>query len=238
MKIAIVHGQSHCGTTCQMGRLFAEKLADKSDIEEFFLPRDLGGAYCVGCYRCIEDETKCHAWEMKSRILNALEKADLWIFTTPNYCMSASAPMKAFLDLTFDMWMVHRPKAWAFRKRAVVFSASAGASCKGAVGVIAKSLQYWGVPEIRSFALPVHAMNWEGVDGKTKDKIARKLDGLARGVTRRGDPKTGWKTKILFFIMRGLHAKGWDSSPKEGEYWKERGWLGKSRPWKDKERQS
>ena len=58
IKIVMIHGQNHRGTTWHMGRILADKLAEKEDIIEFFLPRDLNH-FCLGCYSCIEDETKC-----------------------------------------------------------------------------------------------------------------------------------------------------------------------------------
>ncbi len=33
-------------------------LASEQEITEFFLPRDLEH-HCLGCYACLEDETKC-----------------------------------------------------------------------------------------------------------------------------------------------------------------------------------
>ena len=54
-------------------------------------------------------------------------ESDLLIFTTPNYCMMPSAPMKAFLDLFFTYWLVHRPHDEMFKKRAVVISTASGA---------------------------------------------------------------------------------------------------------------
>lgn len=127
MKIVLIHGQNHKGCTCHMGRMLAESLADKADVTEFFLPRDMNH-FCLGCYSCIENEEKCPFWAEKKVILDALEQAELFIFTTPNYCLAPSGAMKSFLDLMFDCWMVHRPKEWMFKKRAVVISASAGAS--------------------------------------------------------------------------------------------------------------
>lgn len=38
MKIVIIHGQSHQGSTCHIARQLAEKL--KGETKEFFLPRD------------------------------------------------------------------------------------------------------------------------------------------------------------------------------------------------------
>ena len=126
MKIALIHGQNHKGTTYHMGRILADKLASEEDVSEFFLPRDLNH-FCLGCYSCIEDETKCPFWNEKKVIIDAMEKADLFILTSPNYCLAPSGAMKSFLDLMFDNWMVHRPKEWMFRKRAAILSASAGA---------------------------------------------------------------------------------------------------------------
>ena len=46
MKIVLIHGQTHKGTTYHMGRVLAEKLTDNKNITEFFLPRDLNH-FCV-----------------------------------------------------------------------------------------------------------------------------------------------------------------------------------------------
>lgn len=49
MKIAIIHGQSHKGSTYHIAHMLAEKI--NGDIKEFFLPRDFG-EFCVGCTMC------------------------------------------------------------------------------------------------------------------------------------------------------------------------------------------
>lgn len=58
MKIALINDQNHKGSTYHIGRMLAETLATSPDITEFFLPRDLNH-FCLGCYQCIEDITKC-----------------------------------------------------------------------------------------------------------------------------------------------------------------------------------
>ncbi len=56
MKIAMIHGQNHKGTTCRVGRMLAKKLI--GEVKEFFLPKDFG-EYCVGCTTCfMKNETK------------------------------------------------------------------------------------------------------------------------------------------------------------------------------------
>ena len=55
MKIVIIHGQSHKGSTYHIAHMLAEKIG--SDIKEFFLPKDFG-EFCVGCTKCFtESET-------------------------------------------------------------------------------------------------------------------------------------------------------------------------------------
>ena len=67
MKIVMIHGQNHKGSTYNIGRMIANKIAKEEDIVEFFLPRDLNH-FCVGCYACIEDVTRCPFFEEKDRI--------------------------------------------------------------------------------------------------------------------------------------------------------------------------
>lgn len=231
MKIVLINGQNHKGSSYHMGRMLAELLADNADITEFFLPRDMNH-FCAGCYSCIEDETKCPFWDGKKVILDALEQADLFVFTTPNYCLAPSGAMKSFLDLMFDCWMVHRPKEWMFRKRAVVLSASAGASCKKAMKPIKDSLFYWGVPYVRTYGLPVAAMNWGMVKPEKRKKIDKALSRIAKNLSCTKPPRVGIKTRFIFGVMGKMHSAGWDSSPVEKEYWQSRGWLGRERPWK------
>ena len=96
MRITLIHGQNHMGSTYHIGRLLAEQF-ENSDIQEFFLPKDLNH-FCVGCYKCIDNDEDCPFYTEKNRIMQAVEDADLLIFTTPTYCMRASASMKAFIE--------------------------------------------------------------------------------------------------------------------------------------------
>ena len=95
MKIVMINGQNHKGSTYTIGKMIADKISSEENIVEFFLPKDLNH-FCLGCYSCIEDESRCPFYEEKSRIMKEVESADLLIFTTPTYCLRASAPMKSF----------------------------------------------------------------------------------------------------------------------------------------------
>lgn len=232
MKIAIINGQNHKGSSYHIGRSLAEQIAGEKEITEFFLPRDLNH-FCIGCYRCIENDADCPWFEQKNAIVDAMEAADLLVFTTPTYCMAPSASMKALLDLTFTLWMTHRPRASMFRKKAVVISTAAGSPTSGAIKGVAQNLFYWGVPKIYRYGARVQAMNWDGVKTKRKEKVTRDMAKLARKLDKNKPPRVGLRTRFVFWMMAGMQKANWSSSPTEKEYWQNQGWLGKARPWKN-----
>lgn len=231
MNIVLLHGQNHQGSSCHIGRMIAEKITGEKEIAEYFLPRDLNH-FCTGCYSCIDDDSRCPYAGEKRVIMDAVEQADLLIFTTPTYCMRASAPMKAFIDLTFTYWMVHRPRACMFEKKAVVVSTAAGMGTGSAIKDVATALEYWGVPQIVKYGIGVQAAGWDAVSAQKKAKIEKDTDRIAAKLSAAGKPRVGIKTRMLFSIMRMMQKNNWGSSPVEKEYWRENGWLGKARPWK------
>ena len=229
MKIAMIHGQNHKGSTYHLGHIFTDNIPD-AQIEEFFLPRDLEH-FCLGCYSCVEDESKCPYYEEKRRIMEKVEEADLLVFTTPTYCSHASAGMKTFIDLTFTYFMIHKPRKVMFSKKAVVFSTASGAGTKSAMKDITHALFYWGVPYIKTYGRSIAAMNWEGVKPQKKAKMEADIKKLANKVSR-AKVRVGLKTKGLFMLMRMLQLKNMAAGEKEKAYWNDQGWLGKERPWK------
>ena len=232
MKVVLIHGQNHKGSSYHIGRMIADKMQGTNEITEFFLPRDLNH-FCLGCYNCIEDDAKCPFYDDKRKIMDAVEAADVLIFTTPTYCMHASAPMKSFMDFTFTYWMVHRPRKSMFSKRAVVVSTAAGTGMKSAMKDITNTLFYWGVPYVKSYGVAVQAMSWDGVNEKKKVKIEKDTVKLARKLSVGKKPSVGIKTRFMFKVMVAMQSAGMGSSPAEKEYWEQNGWLGKKRPWKD-----
>lgn len=232
MKVVLIHGQNHKGSSYHIGRMIADKMQGTKELTEFFLPRDLNH-FCLGCYNCIEDDAKCPFYDDKRKIMDAVEAADVLIFTTPTYCMHASAPMKSFMDLTFTYWMVHRPRKCMFSKRAVVVSTAAGNGMKSAMKDITNTLFYWGVPYVKSYGVAVQAMSWDGVSDKKKAKIEKDTAKLARKLSSGTRPSVGIKTRFMFKVMGAMQSAGMGSSPVEKEYWEQNGWLGKKRPWKD-----
>lgn len=232
MKIVLIHGQNHKGSSYTIGRMIADKVEVEKEITEFFLPKDLNH-FCLGCYKCIEGDDNCPFYEEKRNIMDEVEKADLLIFTTPTYCLRASAPMKSFIDFTFTYWIAHRPRKCMYSKKAVVVSTAAGQGTKSAIKDVKTALFYWGIPYIMSYGKALQAMNWDMVSPKKKDKIKKDTTQIAKKLSNGKKPHVGIKTRFMFKVMAGMQSAGMGSSPMEKEYWESNGWLGKKRPWKD-----
>ena len=230
MKIVMIHGQNHKGSTYNIGRKIADKIGTE-EIVEFFLPKDLNH-FCVGCYACIDDVTKCPFFEDKNKIMSEVESADVLIFTTPTYCLRASAPMKSFIDLTFNYWMSHRPRKCMFHKKAIVISTAAGTGAKKAVKDITNALFYWGIPYVLTYGISIQAMKWDGIRDKKKQKIEKDTTKIANKILKKKNVKVGIKTKVIFMLMRMMQKGNMGSGDADRAYWENEGWLANTRPWK------
>ncbi len=232
MKIAMIHGQSHKGSTYHVGRLLAGKLG--GEIKEFFLPRDFG-EFCIGCTACfMKSEKNCPHYEKLKPLTKAIEEADVIILTSPVYVFHATGPMKAWLDHYGYQWMVHRPRPSMFQKQAVCIATAAGAGTKSTCKDMADSLFFWGVPKIYKCGVAVHAVSFDEVTKKKRREIEQKTGKIAAEIKRHeGNVKPGLKTKIFFSVMGMLQKKG-GFNPADRKYWQRMGWTGKARPWKQK----
>ena len=231
MKVALVNGQNHRGSTYHIGRILAEKLTASENITEIFVPKDMPG-FCLGCARCIMvDEKVCPHYSYIEPITNIIDASDVLIFTTPVYVFHATGSMKALLDHYAYRWMAHRPEKKMFSKQAVCISTAAGAGMKSAIKDMRDSLFFWGVGKIYSFGIGVQAISWNGVSEKKRAIIAKRTTRIAKCVLRReGRVHPSLKTKFIFNVMRMMHKK--PLNPVDGEYWKAKGWTGSERPWK------
>lgn len=228
MKITIIHGQNHQGSTCNIARMLAERLSGQ--VEEFFLPRDFG-EFCMGCTSCfMESETKCPHYEKLLPITRALDGADVIILASPVYVYHATGAMKAFLDHYGFRWMVHRPEEAMFKKQAVCISTAAGRGMKSTNQDMAHSMFFWGVARTYKYGVAVMETSWERVSAKKKQAIEKKLDLLAgKIVKRQGKISPSIKTKLFFYVMRQMMKNGWNKA--DVDYWEKKGWTKKKCPW-------
>ena len=183
MKITILHGQSHKGSTYHIAWMLADKL--EGEVTEFFLPRDFG-EFCVGCTQCFEQsETLCPHYEKLQPITQAIDQADVLILASPVYVYHATGAMKALLDHYGYRWMLHRPQEAMFRKQGVCISTAAGAGIKTTNRDMADSLFFWGVPKIYRYGVAVLETSYTRVNAKIKANIDRKTTKLAQTIRRK-----------------------------------------------------
>lgn len=229
MKITIIHGQNHKGSTYHIARMLAEKL--DGEIKEFFLPKDFD-EFCLGCTNCFgKNESLCAHYKKLKPITEALDEADVLIFASPVYVYHATASMKALLDHYGYRWMVHRPSETMFKKQAVCISTAAGAGMKSTNKDMADSMFFWGVAKTYKYGVAVRETSFDRVNEKIKRNIEKKTNALAKKIkSRNGIVKPGVKTKGFFNIMRLMQKRGWNEA--DCIYWKEKGWTEKKRPWK------
>ena len=231
MKVLIISGTNHKGSTYNIGRIMAEKLTKPEDISEVFLPRDFD-EFCYGCTNCFEkNEELCPHAEKLKPITELIDASDVLILTSPVYVYHCTGQMKALLDHYGWRWMAHRPEEKMFSKQAVVVATAAGAGVKFTMKDMADSCFFWGIPQTYKLGRAVAAVDWQSVKPKIKDDINKKADSIAKKILKRqGKVPVSLKTKGFFKIMSLLQKNGWNKA--DVDYWKEKGWTEGKRPWK------
>lgn len=229
MKIVIIHGQSHEGSTCHIARELAGKL--KGSVKEFFLPRDFD-CICTGCTACFKkDEKLCPHYEKLKPLTGAVDKADVIILASPVYVYHVTGAMKNFLDHYGYRWMIHRPEESMFRKQAVCISTAAGGGTKSACADMADSMFFWGVGRIYKIGINVRSTSWRDVKPEKRALIDRKTSEAAEKIRRNyGRVKPSLKTRLLFEFVRKLIKRG--LTEEDRVYWQKQGWMDNKRPWK------
>lgn len=229
MKIVMIHGQSHEGSTCMVARELADRVG--GEMREFFLPRDFDKP-CLGCYTCFKtDLSNCPHYKELEPLVAAILEADLLILDSPVYVYHATGPMMSFLDHLGTWWVVHRPLPEMSGKQAVVISTAAGGGMKPAMQDMADSLEMWGICKVYRLGVGVQATRPEEIPQRILENIHRKTERLARRI-RNNTGKRGYngRAKKWFYLMRFAHTHAQPAEP-DYSYWQEHGWHEKSRPW-------
>lgn len=233
MKAAIIHGALHKGSTYEISRQFLKELVlQDNEVEEFFLPKDMS-SFCIGCSNCfMKGEEYCPHKSQLEPIITAMDRADLLIFTSPVYVLHTTGQMKTFLDHFGYRFIVHRPNPVMFKKTALIISTAAGSGMKSTNKDIKDSLTFWGVGRIFTYGRAVYAIKWDGVSVKTRRKINRNVKRISGKISKSLHKTTpSIKVKFLFYMMRFVN-KHFAFNKVDHEYWLNKGWLNKARPWK------
>ena len=238
MKITVINGTEKHGVTYRMKEIFLEEFRKDAEITEYYLPKDCPG-FCCGCTQCFrEQQHLCKDAEYVQKIEKSLLEADLLVFTSPAYVFHTTGAMKAMLDHFGYRWMPHRPAKEMFGKRAVIITQCLGAGGKSTAKDIKDSLSWWGVTAIKviSFKL-MSEIDWNKIEEKKKTVFQKKLTKVAKqmhAVDYTKPAHTGLGTKFKFYAVRMLQTDLGKKNPEytDFKYWKEMGWIGKARPWK------
>ncbi|MDO5111193.1 MAG: NAD(P)H-dependent oxidoreductase [Clostridia bacterium] len=217
MKVTVIYGQQHQGSTYRAAQLLLQKLhCTPEEISEFYVN---GIAHCVGCYACImKDEKLCPHRAQTQPIIEAIEAADVIVLASPNYCFDMTGQMKTFCDHMAYRWMIHRP-ADMRKKIGVAISTTAGAGAGAAVKNLRRQMGWWSVGRTYPLTFAIWAQDWEQIDPKRMTAFQRKADALARRINQScGQVKPSIKTALLWRVMKSMHT-GDTWNDVERAYW-------------------
>ena len=233
MKITILHGQMHKGSTYHITKMVVDRLSGPdTSVREFFMPKDMP-APCVGCNRCfMEGEANCPQAAMVRPVADALAEADVVVLESPCYVYGMTGQLKILLDHLGWCWMPHRPLPSMFGKVGLVVSTAAGGGADVVAKSLARHLFFWGVASVHKFSANVFAVNWDEVKEDKRAKLQARADRIAARIRRQvGRAKPGLKTRGFFTMIRFMQKKQIMKCACDRTYWEQNGWLGKSRPW-------
>lgn len=229
MKVTVIHGQERQGATYFVAHLIIDKIENAS-VKEFFLPQAFNN-FCVGCAQCFnEDEKNCPHYDELNPITEAIDEADILFFTSPVHELHITGAMKMLLEHYAYRWVYHRPKEEMFKKRAVCVTTAAGLGIKSTNKELAENMYWWGIPKIYKMGIALHASTYEEATDRTKKKVDKNVKKIVKKINS-NDVRVGIKTKMLFYLMRSIQNEEWSAI--NYSYWKDKGWFGKKRPWKN-----
>lgn len=238
MKIAVINGTDKKGVTFKLKEMFLDQFRGNAEILEFYLPKDCP-TFCTGCTTCFsKGENNCRNSQYSKPIREAIENADLLVFTTPSYVMHTTGAMKSFLDHMAFRWMPHRPHPAMFSKRAVIIAQCLGAGAKSAAKDIKDSLSWWGISKVEIFTTRLMSdIAWDKLAKKKQIKITKKVKRLSNQFARinyKKPARTKFKTKLKFYMCRMIQKSIRKNQVEslDCKYWIEQEWLAHKRPWK------
>lgn len=235
MKITIIHGQSHKGTTYTLTHTVLKHLQSPEDtVQTFFLPTD-GPDFCVGCNACfIKGEDRCPSAHKVQPIADAMAWADVIILDSPNYVMEMSGSMKNLMDHLAYRWVTHRPHGAMFKKIGITLCSSAGAPARGTAKSMARQLKWMCVSKVYILPFTSNAMVVSDLSPKKQQEMEQKAKKIAKAVARRmAKPHASLRARITFFIFRKMQSgSGANWNPRDRDWWVKQEWTKKKRPWK------
>ena len=224
MKITIIHGQKHKGSTWNISKLLAQKLeSDENNIKDIYV-NDIPN--CVGCFNCImKGEEHCPHREFIEPIIKSIDESDVVIIESPNYCFGVTGQLKSLLDHFAYRWMPHRPSEKMFSKIGVCISTTAGSGAGYVTKFLKKTMFFLGFGKTYRISKAVGAMSWKDIKDKNKIKIEKTVSKTANKISKKaGKIRPSLKSKFILKMM-GFAQKGNTYNETDRKYWQEKGWI-------------
>jgi multimeric flavodoxin WrbA len=234
MKITVIHGQLHKGSTYHVTEELIGylKQSDTDEVYSFSLPID-GPSFCVGCFGCIyKGESNCPHQVKVQAIVSAMVESDVIVIDSPTYCLEMSGQLKTLFDHMGYMYINHRPEGKMFQKIGVGISTAAGAGAKHVTKSITKQMFWWGIPKRYRIPVLVMAKSYSEVSEKIKVKITKQTKKVAQQIHHNlGHPHRDFLQRTLFRLM-AMMQKNNTWNPIDIVHWENHGWINKIRPWR------
>lgn len=234
-EILILHGGARRKNTVALTQEIQQELRRQGPVAftEIFLYQQKIPP-CCGCMQCLyRGAEHCPHWAQMQPLLEALDRCDGVILTSPVYVLDVTGTMKTFLDHMAWRFLIHRPGEKMFRKAGWAVTTSAGNGLGRTLGTMKKNLAFWGVSQVERTGVAIMAEDWEHIPAGRKERIRKTIVAQARrfyqncGRYRAPDlPVRGW-----FTVMRQI-VRRHPFTPLDGEYWSQNGWDQGVCPWK------
>lgn len=223
MKITIIYGQAHKGNTYNVTERLLKSLDyQEDDITRFFINNIPN---CVGCTKCImKGEEFCPHFEYIDPLVKSMDRADVLIISTPNYCMEMSGQMKTFFDHLAYRWISHRPNGSMKQKIGIAISTAAGAGAKKVIKSIKRQLFWLSVGKIYQLPFVIKAYKLDEANVARLNKLKTKTDKLAIRINNADNVNPSLTSKIAFNIMGKMQKNNrWNKL--EINHWRKNRWI-------------
>lgn len=235
MHVLVINGTGAKGVSFQMKEIFLEQVRRHGahEVTEIFLPKE-SPPYCIGCKQCFfTGEQNCPHASAVDKIWQAMQAADLLLFVYPVYVMGAPAQIKALLDHLGHRYMVHRPDARLFTKRAALLTQSIGAPNGAAQKDVSTSLGWMGYPYIKKLGFGLmEGIIWDELSAQRREKMAGKIRRFADQCLSSPTAKTSLSVKAKFAISKMMRKRimADEKTPSlDSRYWLEQAWVSGAR---------
>jgi multimeric flavodoxin WrbA len=225
VRIVVLHGQNHQGSTWNTSQLFVDSLWQEGDeIESFTLNKV---PTCIGCFNCFsKGEENCPHYAQAGSIIAAIEEADVVVLESPTYCLEMSGKMKSFVEHMGYRWYPHRPHPAMRKKIGVAISTTAGSGASSVTKSLKRQMYWWGIPKIYRLSYRVAADKWANVNEKTRETIVAQTMKAARSVrSKLGRAQPTLMQRLIFWGMKKWHKNADDDYSTDKAWWKAQGWI-------------